>query len=99
MKKNFKFYKHWYKVHKELHAHYEEVYKSASKELRFQILQTEHYKSILDEVDVLLDKGCKPSLIRKVIENWKQRWVLDISLHFDLECGGIKGFNDSKNEN
>lgn len=93
-KKNFKFYKDWYNIHKELYTHYMELYVVAMKELRFQRLQTSHYKSILDEVYVLLEKGCKPSLIRKVIENGRQRAVLDQSIHFDLECGGIKGFND-----
>ncbi len=53
-------------------------------ELQFSNLQKEHYKSILNEVEVLLDKWVKPHLIKQVIKNWKERAVIDLSIHTDL---------------
>lgn len=53
-------------------------------ELQFANLQIEHYKSILDEVETLLDKWIKPHLVKQVINNWKERAVIDISIHTDL---------------
>ena len=64
----------------------DEILNSAVGELQFSNIQKDHYKSILDEVDVLLKKWVKYSLIQKVIENWKTRRVLDISIHFDMKC-------------
>lgn len=53
-------------------------------ELQFERLQKEHYKSIIDEVEVLLDKWVKPQLIKQVIKNWKERAIIDLSIHTDL---------------
>ena len=71
----------WY--HYEMHQHYKELYEVAIWEIKFNSLQKEHYLSLLDEVEALLDKNIKPSLIKKVIENWKTRWMLDISIHYN----------------
>lgn len=69
--------------HNEMHKHYKELYEVAMWELRFSGIQKQHYMSMLDEVEVLLDKNIKSSLIKKVIENWKERWMIDISIHFN----------------
>ena len=53
-------------------------------ELQFANLQNEHYKSMIDEVEVLLNKWVKPHLIKQVIKNWKERAVIDLSIHTDL---------------
>ena len=53
-------------------------------ELKFEKLQKEHYKSMIDEVEVLLNKWVKPHLIKQVIKNWKERAVIDLSIHTDL---------------
>ena len=97
-KKNFKYYKYWYKVHKEINTHYEELYKVAMKEMRFNSLQRHHFKELLEEVDTLLEKWLKPSVVRAVIKNGMERADIDIGIHFDLECGGIdeSGFNTNK---
>lgn len=67
----------------EMREHYEELFKTTLWELKFSRLQIDHYKSMLDEVEVLNNKWVKHSLINKVIQNWKERAVLDISIHFD----------------
>ena len=74
--------------HKEMHEHYEQLFNVAAKELRFSRLQIDHYKSILDEVQELVKKWCDKKLIDKVIELWKTRAVLDMSIHYDLESWG-----------
>lgn len=79
---------------KEMKTHYEELFKTSVSELKFERLRIEHYKSILEEVEVLLNKWVKNNLISKVIELWKTRDVLDISIHYDIECWWIKWFND-----
>ena len=62
----------------------DEMLNSACWELQFANLQKDFYKSILDEVEVLLKKEVKHNLIKKVIENWKERWILDKFIHTDL---------------
>ena len=57
---------------------------SACWELQFANIQKDFYKSILDEVEILLKKEVKHNLIKKVIENWKEKWVLDEIIHTDL---------------
>ena len=88
-KKGFWYYKHWYKVHKELHTHYEQLYRVAMKELRFAWMQKAHLRTIVDEIDELSKKKVKHSLISAVIDNWLKREMIDYSIHFDLECWGI----------
>ena len=75
--------------YKEMNTHHKDLYITAFKELKFTNLQKSHYKDILDEVKTLLKQWCKNSLIEKVIELWEMRNVLDISIHYDLQCGGI----------
>lgn len=93
-KKNLKYYKHRYTVFKELNTLHESLYKTASQELKFERLNKAHLHSILDEVKILLEKWCKTNLIEAVIELWKQREMLDLSIHYELECGWIKRFNN-----
>jgi hypothetical protein len=63
----------------------DEILNSTCSELQFASLQKDFYKSILDEVEILLKKNVKNTLILKVIENSKQRAVLDISIHYDVK--------------
>lgn len=65
----------------------DEILNSACSELQFANLQKDFYKSILDEVEVLAKRQVKHNLIQKVIENSKQRAILDISIHYDVRCG------------
>ena len=65
----------------------DEILNSACSELQFANLQKDFYKSILDEVEVLAKRQVKHNLIQKVIENSKQRAILDISIHYDIRCG------------
>ena len=79
---------------REMKTHYKELFNVSVKELKFSNLRITHYKSIIEEIEILLSKWCKNNLIIKVIELWKTRDVLDISIHHDLECGWIKWFNN-----
>ena len=74
----------------------DEYFKSAIWEIQFNSLQKQHYLSLLDEVEVLLEKNIKPSLIKKVIDNWKTRWALDVNIHFNELNPDFKWFNSSK---
>jgi hypothetical protein len=82
--------------------HYEKWYESISidevclQELKFANLQKQHFESILDEVEVLVSKWIKKELIQEVIKNWKLRWMLDLSIHYDMMCGWIDNNNLKK---
>lgn len=93
MKKDFKYYKYWYKVHKGMREHYESMFNTTINELRFTRLQKDHLESILEEVQVLINKWVRKEQINAVIKNGKERADIDTLIHFDLECGGIKDFN------
>ena len=67
----------------------EEMLNVSVKELQFANLQKQHLQSILNEVSVLLMKWAKKELINKVIDNWIQRWMRDLSIHYDTMCGWI----------
>ena len=60
----------------------EELYQSSLRELTFSNMRIDHHQSILNEVEILLKKKVPHWIIQKVIENWMQRWVLDISIHY-----------------
>lgn len=62
----------------------DKILNSACSELQFANLQKDFYKSILDEVEVLLKKNVENNLINKIIENSKIRANLDISIHYDI---------------
>lgn len=54
-----------------------------TKELMFSNSQKEHYKTLLEEVEVLVNKWINKELIQKVIENWYKRAELDLAIHCD----------------
>lgn len=60
----------------------EDLYKTSLWELTFSNMRIEHYQNILNEAEMLLKKKVPHWIIQKVIENWMQRWVLDISIHY-----------------
>lgn len=84
MKKTKSYYRERYFYHKEMHTHYKQLFETSINEIKFWWLQKQHLEWILDEVDVLLEKWCKNTLIQKVIELWKKRAMLDVSIHYDL---------------
>lgn len=84
MRKKISYYKYWYKVHKELHEYYKELFESWMGELKFKNLKVEHLKNLLNEVEVLLDKGVSNNLIKQIIKNWKERDNIDTSIHNNL---------------
>ena len=65
----------------------DDYFETAIWEIKFNSLQKQHYLSLLEEVEILLDKNINPNLIKKVIKNWKERAILDESIHYDeLNC-------------
>ena len=58
--------------------------KIALEELRFSNMRREHYETLLYEVKSLLDWGVAPKVISSVIDNWLERWLLDITVHYQL---------------
>lgn len=58
--------------------------KIALEELRFSNMRREYYENLLREVQSLLDWGVDPKVISKVIDNWLERWLLDITIHYQL---------------
>lgn len=89
MKRGFRWYKKWYNDHKLLVNEYHSIIVTAIKELQNSKQTVEKYNNLLIEVEELLNKWVNPSLIQKVIENWKQKIIIDTSIHYDLECGWI----------
>ena len=63
----------------------DEILNSACEELRFANLQKAHYRNLLDEVEVLLNKWVKHNLIKAVIENWRARADIDICINYDIK--------------
>ena len=92
MKRGFHWYKKWYNDHKLIVNEQLWLLQTAIKELQHSHKKVEKYNNLLIEVEELLNKWAKPSLIQKVIENWKQKIIIDTSIHYDLECGWIQGF-------
>ena len=61
--------------------------------MKFNSLQNQHYLSLLEEVEILLDKNIKHNLIKEVIKNWKERATLDVSIHYDELTPDFTWFN------
>lgn len=70
----------------------DEILNSACSELQFANLQKDFFKSILDEVEVLLNKNVNNNLIKAIIENSRIRANLDIIINYDIKVG----INNSK---
>ena len=66
-------------------AEQENLFASSIWELQFANTQKTHFDNLLSEVETLVEKWVKPNLIKKVIENGRQRAVLDICLHYDMQ--------------
>ena len=84
MKKNFKFYKFYYRYYKEMHEHYNDLFKSAVKELKFERIRQDSLRQWLEEVKTLLEDWVDNNIIVKVIKNLKERDLLDNIIHNNL---------------
>ena len=84
MKKNFKFYKREFHINKELRIHYEELFRVAVSELKFERLKNECLKAGFEEVAVLLDKDVSSKIIKDVVAHRKKREMLDTLIHYHL---------------
>lgn len=96
--------------YKTMFEYYEDLYKTSiwtlkdnkkdlelfMKEYEFQNLQKQHYLTLLDEVEVLLKDKIQHSTIQAVVENWKQRAMIDLTVHYNYNNWNIKGFNSKK---
>ena len=84
MKRNFKFYKREYHINKELRIHYEELFRVAVRELKFERLKNESLKEGFEEVKILLEKNVSSKIIKDVVDHWKKREMLDTLIHYHL---------------
>lgn len=63
---------------------YEDLLISSLDELKFEKLRVKHFKSILYEIETLLKSNVNNEIIIKTIELWKNRDIIDVSIHNDL---------------
>jgi len=78
-----------HKTQKALREDKEELLKTATSELRFKNMKVEAYENLVIEIQVLLKQWVNTNLIKKVIENWKERIMLDDLIHYDLVSKNI----------
>ena len=66
---------------RDMEAHYKELLEVWISELKFERLRAKVLVNAIDEAGVLLDNETDHSLIKKVLANYMQRWILDTSIH------------------
>ena len=79
-KKNYKERLKFEKANAEM---YKSLYKAAFQEHQHQGIQKQAVDTVVCDIDDLLRKWIKNSLIRKYIENWRGKICLNNSIHFD----------------
>ena len=107
-KKNFAYYKQWYKFYKEMEEHYRTLYETSRKvnqdnewlldtavrEIKFYSLCDEYLLSILDEVEILCwMEWVTKQVIKWVIANAKGRRNIDRIIHTQNLFPNTKLFN------
>lgn len=85
---------HKYLFAKEMYQHYKELFESALNEFKFRSLNVQHLLVLLEEVVVLLWNNRKKSMIAKVIENWLERYKIDLNIHNSEICDWQYNFSD-----
>lgn len=70
-------YKRMYEEQKQKNQHYEELCNSAVGELRFELLQVEALKNVLDEITVI----STDQLAKKIVDMAKERHEVDKMIH------------------
>jgi hypothetical protein len=63
--------------------HYRDLYKTSFQEYKFQWEQKMMLDDLISDTHKLLWKNIKHSLIQKYIENWREKIILNQSIHFD----------------
>lgn len=66
---------------KENSSDLKKLYQLAIKELELNKLTIRQYQEVLHEVETLLDMSVDRNTIKKVIENGKERAILDVIIH------------------
>lgn len=66
-----------YKLHKEMHEHYESLFNTSVKELKFYRLCVEQLYNVIDEIETLTNDN----LVKGLIKNGKERHNLDKLCH------------------
>jgi len=62
----------------------EKLFEIATWEFSNEKYLKEQYFNLLCDIQDLLEKWVNPNLISKVIQNWKEKWILTQSIHNDL---------------
>lgn len=65
---------------------YRKLLNAGVKELQFYRLKEEHLKSVLSEVETLLNERVPHKLIKQVIKNGMERDMIDTSIHNFILC-------------
>jgi len=81
---NYKKLKTQLKTQKEMREYYQELYYTRVNELHFEHLQTSSLVNLLNEVESLCDEQINHKLIKKVVENGKERRHIDMMIHADI---------------
>ena len=108
-KKNFAYYKHLNKFHKEMHDHYRTLYETSRKvnkdnewlfdsaiwEIKFYSMCDEFQLSVLDEIETLCEmEWVTKQVIKWVIANAKERRNLDKIIHTQKLFPNTKWFKN-----
>lgn len=79
---------------KEMHQHYKELFETALSQLKFKSLNVEHLLCLLEEVVVLLWNGRPAMMIAKVIDNWIERYNIDLNINNSMIGEWQPNFSD-----
>lgn len=60
-----------------MHSHYKELYEVALQQYKFQGEQKFAYDDLMVEIYELLDNIENPELIKRYIENWREKLTLN----------------------
>lgn len=83
-----------YLFNQEMYHHYKELYEVALQQLKFKSMNVDHLLSILEEVVVLLANNRPPMVIAKVIDNWIERYNIDLAINNSMICDWQTNFSD-----
>jgi hypothetical protein len=82
------------KFNKEMRVHYEDLFNTSVGELRHYRLKVDILKQCLDEIIVLCNGKIKHEVIKKVIDNLKERIILDDMIHNSLLFPNLKDIDN-----
>lgn len=70
-----------YQANRALKEDYQELFRTSVEELKFRNNQVENLNNVIYKIKELLDQNIAPKLIKKIIENKEEEYILDMSVH------------------